>query len=428
MKSIAIIGTGIAGMGCGYFLHKEFDIEFYEENDYIGGHTNTVYVEEDDGFIPIDTGFIVFNRETYPNLVKLFNRLSVEVKPTNMSFSVQHLPTGLEYGSQLLFAQKRNYFSPAYIKMLFQIRHFFTESDEILNNERYASYSLLDYVTEKKYGSDFIYKYIVPMSSALWSTPTDVTLQYPVRVLVQFFKNHGLLGTDTQFQWYTVHNGSEQYKEKLIEPFKNRIQTGKAAVRVFRENGKARVLASDGSEKTYDKVIFACHADQALKILAIPSETEARLLKNFRYQQNVATLHTDETIMPKTRPIWSAWNYRVEAIDGKVTATTIYDMNILQQVSQKKNYFVSINDPGKISPSKIIQTIEYEHPVFTVATAIAQKQLHQLNENDVSYFCGSYFRFGFHEDAFTSAVNLCERLLARSPWEMAKNPKPELIS
>ncbi|MBI1770427.1 MAG: FAD-dependent oxidoreductase [Bacteroidetes bacterium] len=427
MESIAIVGTGIAGMGCGHFLHGVYDIEFYEQNDYVGGHTNTVYIEEEGKSIPIDTGFIVFNNETYPNLVKLFKQLNVEVKPTNMSFSVQHLPSRLEYGSQQLFAQPQNYFNASFVKMLFQIKRFYRESEEVLHDERFASYSLLDYIREKRYDNDFVHKYIVPMSSALWSTPIDITLKYPVRALVQFFKNHGLLGISTQFQWYTVHHGSWQYRNKLIAPFKSKIQIGRAAKRIYREDGKVRIVASDGSQKIFDKVILACHADQAIRILADPTDLENKVLLNFQYQKNIATLHTDESIMPKIKSIWSAWNYRVESINGETTATTIYDMNILQGVSQKKNYFVSINDPNKIDQSKIIQRIEYEHPIFTTATAKGQRSLPLLNENGTTYFCGSYFRFGFHEDAFASAVNLCERILERNPWE-ARNPKMELIS
>ena len=427
MESIAIIGTGIAGMGCGHFLHNRYDIEFYEQNSYIGGHTNTVFVEEEGRKIPIDTGFIVFNNVTYPNLVRLFKQLNVEVKPTKMSFGVQHVPSRLEYGSLNLFAQKRNYLNPGFWRMLLQIKRFYAEAEEILENERYASYSLLDYVKEKHYGNDFLYNYIVPMSSALWSTPTDVTLQYPARALVRFFKNHGLLGINTQVQWYTVHNGSWQYRDKLIAPFKHKIQVGKAAKRVIREDGKVVIIASDGSEKKYDKVIFACHADQALRLIYDRTELENSLLSPFKYQKNIATLHTDEAVMPKIRSTWSAWNYRVENIRGELTSTTIYDMNCLQEVSKKKNYFVSINDPGVVNQSKIIRRIEYEHPIFTTETARAQESLQVLNENGVSYFCGSYFRFGFHEDAFTSAVNLCSKLLAQDVWETVKAENPGVL-
>ncbi|NOT77041.1 MAG: NAD(P)-binding protein [Cyclobacteriaceae bacterium] len=427
MESIAIIGTGIAGMGCGHFLHREYDLTFYEQNSYVGGHTNTVYVEEDGKKIPIDTGFIVFNETTYPNLVKLFRELNVGVKPTNMSFGVQHLPSGLEYSSLNLFAQKKNYFSPGFWKMLLQINRFYKEAEEILTNDRFISYSIHDYAKERGYGDRFLYDYIVPMSSALWSTPTDITLKYPARALVQFFKNHGLLGITGQFQWYTVHNGSWQYRDKLIAPFKDRIQLRNGVQKVVRKNGKAIITSTDGSEKVYDKVIFACHADQTLRLLQDPTELEGRLLKNFDYQKNIATLHTDEAVMPKIKSTWSAWNYRVEKVKGELTTCTIYDMNILQKVSAKKNYFVSINDPGVIDESKVIKRIEYDHPIFTPATAEAQRLLPRLNENGVSYFAGSYFRFGFHEDAFTSAVDLCTKLLGRDAWAAPKVKNPEML-
>ena len=426
MESIAIIGTGIAGMGCGHFLHRHYKIDLYEQNDYAGGHTNTVDVEMDGNLLPIDTGFIVFNYKTYPNLVRLFKQLDVKVKPTNMSFGVQHIPSGLEYGSQDLFAQKGNYFSPRFWKLLFQIQRFYKEAEEVLSDDRYQTYSLKNFIQEKRYSSDFVHQYIVPMSSALWSTPVEVTLQYPVRVLVNFFKNHGLLGINAPFQWYTVDQGSRQYRNKLIAPFADRILLNCKVKLVTREEGKAVVHTGKGS-KVYDKVIFATHADQALALLGDPSRLESQLLLPFTYQKNVAKLHTDESVMPNKRSTWSAWNYRVQDIDGNLTATTIYDMNILQQISEKKNYFVSINDPGLVDEFKVIRTVLYEHPVFTPQTAAAQEQLHQLNQNDVSYFCGSYFGFGFHEDAFASAVKACEIILGFDVWESEKTTKPEEV-
>jgi predicted NAD/FAD-binding protein len=416
MESIAIIGTGIAGMGCGHFLHKKFDIDFYEQNSYAGGHTNTVYVDEDGTKIPIDTGFIVFNNVTYPNLVRLFTELGVEVKPTDMSFGVQHHPSGLEYSSKSLFAQKSNYLSPRFWRLLFQIQRLYKESPEVLSNEKFAHYSLGDYVKEKKYNEDFVQQYIVPMSSALWSTPVETTLLYPVRVLINFFKNHGMLGINEQFQWYTVQNGSWQYRDKLIAPFKHKIKLNNPVDTIIRDNGRAIVITKDGQRKVYDKVIIASHADQALRMLGDPTTTEQHLLSNFQYQKNIATLHTDESIMPKTRSSWSAWNYIVEDVKGKLVATTAYDMNRLQNVSSKKNYFVSINDPGKVNKSQIIREIMYEHPIFTPETAAAQQRLHSLNDNGVTYFCGSYFRYGFHEDAFTSALQVCERILGGNHW------------
>ncbi|MBX9852063.1 MAG: FAD-dependent oxidoreductase [Cytophagaceae bacterium] len=420
MVSIAIIGTGIAGMGCGYFLHKEYDLTIYEQNNYVGGHTNTAYVEEDGRTVAVDTGFIVFNLFTYPNLTKLFIELKVETQATDMSFSVQHKPTGLEFcGSGLdgLFAQRKNIFNPGYIRMLLQINRFNKESVKILDDEKYLSYSLHDYVKEQGYGDDFIYKYLSPMTSALWSTPTDITMTFPAVSLVRFFKNHGFLGLNTQFQWLTVKNGSWQYRDKLIAPFKDKIHVNRAAVKAYRENGKVRIVASDGSERLFDKVIFACHADQALKILTDPTMKEKELLGKFKYQQNIATLHTDESVMPQTKKTWSAWNYRIDMINGILVPCTVYYMNKLQGISDKRNYFVSINDPGIIKEEKIIRKISYEHPIFNTDAMKAQGALPGLNENGISYFCGSYFKYGFHEDAFTSALETCRKLTGKKIWQ-----------
>jgi predicted NAD/FAD-binding protein len=417
---VAIIGTGIAGMGCAHFLHKEYNLTIYEENNYIGGHTNTVYVKEDGKQVPIDTGFIVFNDITYPNLVNLFNDLGVETKNTDMSFSVQHLPTKLEYsgdGLGGLFAQTKNIFSPRHIRFLMQLNRFNKEAEMILSDKKYESYSMKQFVEERKYGDDFLYKYLSPMSSALWSTPTDITLKFPAMALVRFFKNHGLLGLDTQYQWKTVHNGSWQYRDKLIAPFKQKIQVGRGAVKVERRNGKVIVKDSQGEEKLYDKVILACHADQSLKLLGTgATDKESSLLSNFEYQKNMADLHTDSCVMPKIKRVWSAWNYRIEMVNGALMAHTTYYMNKLQNMSEKCDYFVSINQPGIVDKSKIIKSIEYMHPIFTPEAYKAQAELPGLNDHGSLYFCGSYFKYGFHEDAFASSVNLCRKLTGKKIW------------
>jgi uncharacterized protein len=416
----AIIGTGIAGMGSAWFLHRDFDITLFEQNNYAGGHTHTVYAVENGKRIPVDTGFMVFNNTTYPNLVKLFQVLGVETMPTDMSFSVQHVPTGLEYcGSGLngLFAQRKNVFNRKFISMLLQINRFNVQSVRILDDPKFESYSLLDYAREFGYGDDFLYKYIAPMSSALWSTPTDITLKFPATALVRFFKNHGFLGLNTQFQWLTVKNGSWQYRDKLIAPFKDRIRVNTAVKKVFRENNAVTIFTEDGEAHFFDKVIFACHADEALRMLGDPTPLEQRLLEKFSYQKNVATLHTDTGIMPKIKSVWSSWNYRIDEKDGLLQPSTIYYMNKLQQVSRTKDYFVSINDPETVNPEKVIRRIDYHHPIFTTDAVKVQPDLHRLNDNGISYFCGSYFRYGFHEDAFTSAVDMCTRFTGKQAWE-----------
>jgi uncharacterized protein len=414
MDKLAIIGTGIAGMGCGHLLQKKYDISLFEQSDYIGGHTNTIKIDEDGTNVFLDTGFMVFNYETYPNLCKLFEEIKAPVKKTSMSFSVQHVPTGLEYcGSGLngLFAQRKNIFSPSYIKMLLDISRFNKESIEILDKPEYENYSLGKYIKEFGFGEDMLWKYLIPMSSAVWSTPMEQMLDFPIVTLIRFFKNHGFLGLNTQHQWYTLENGSQSYRELLIKPFRERIHIDSGVKNVARKEGKAEITLVNGKTMELDKVIFACHGDQALNLLETPTQLEKELLSKFKYQKNIATVHTDESIMPKTRKTWSSWNYRIEERDGELIPSTIYWMNSLQGVSKKKNYFVSINAlEGSVDPKKIIKEIDYEHPLFDVPAMQAQSQLQKLNETGPLYYCGSYFKYGFHEDAYKSSADLCRGL------------------
>lgn len=420
MHKTAIIGTGIAGMGCGHFLQHQTDLAFYEQNDYVGGHTNTVTVDEGGKPVYIDTGFMVFNYKTYPNLCRLFAEIGAPVKKTDMSFSVQHIPSNLEYsGSSMnhLFAQRRNIFNIPYLKMLAQIGRFNKESVKILDDPKYANYSIGQYIKEFNYSEDMLWKYLVPMSSAVWSTPMEQMLDFPAVSLIRFFLNHGFLGLDTQHQWYTPVNGSQSYREILIKPFRDKIRVNCKAVNVSRlPDGKVLVLASDGSQEIFDRVIIAAHGDHALKMLDTPTADEQRLLSNFKYQYNKATLHTDESIMPNKKLAWSSWNYRIQMQDGKLTPSTIYWMNRLQDVSEKQNYFVSINPHNNIDEKKIIREIDYEHPLFDVPAMQAQDELHKLNQTGPIYFCGSYFKYGFHEDAFASAVKLSSHLLGKAVY------------
>ena len=415
MESVAIIGTGISGMACGHFLHRRCDVTFYEKNDYVGGHTNTVTVTENGREIPIDTGFMVYNEVTYPHLTALFRDLDVPTKNTSMSFSVQHVSSGLDFsGSGLngLFAQRRNLLKPSYYSMLRQIDRFNTECLEVLEQEKYREYSLFQYVREKGYCDDFLMRYVIPMSSAVWSTPPDAMLQFPAFTLVKFFQNHGFLGLSTQHQWKTVVGGSRTYRDRLIAPFRDRIYTKRAAVRVGRANDVAFVVDSDGHRAFYDRVIVACHADQAFALLESPTLREQELLAPFRYQKNRATLHVDVSVMPRTRRAWSSWNYRIGKRPDHSSAATsvIYWMNSLQHVSQTQNYFISIDDPGWVRPEMVLRTIDYEHPIFSLEAIHAQKSLGELNATGPIYYCGSYFGYGFHEDALASAIELCQGL------------------
>ncbi|HEU4718020.1 MAG TPA: FAD-dependent oxidoreductase [Bacteroidia bacterium] len=416
MQKLAIIGTGIAGMSCGYFLRNDFELAIYEKNDYAGGHTNTIAADEDEGKVFFDTGFMVFNHVTYPLLTKLFGELKVETKKTSMSFSVQHVPSGLEYcGSGLngLFAQRKNLFNFRFIRMLKEISRFNSASVKWMNGAPDENLTIAQFCAELGLGNDFLHRYLVPMSGAVWSTPPEKMEEFPALTLVRFFYNHGFLGLNTQHQWYTVEGGSRMYRDKLIAPYKEKIMTGNAAVSVKREGGKVKVVSADGAERMFDKVIFASHGDETLRMLADATGKERALLSCFRYEANKATVHTDGSVMPRTKRAWSSWNYRITQEDGKEIPSTIYWMNSLQGVSGKKDYFVSINGAGEIDRSKVIAEIDYTHPLFDVPAMRAQKELPLLNESGPVYFCGSYFRYGFHEDALLSSVMLCEKLTGR---------------
>lgn len=413
MKKVAIVGTGMAGMSAAYFLKDHFDLTIFEKNDYIGGHTNTVYVEEDGIQKPIDSGFIVFNEVTYPNMVKLFAELKVPYYDSDMSFSVLETKSGLEYnGSSLwngLFAQKKNLLSPSYWKMLLDVQKLCKLAPKLVDDPRYESLTVRDLVAQEGYGQNFLDHFIVPMSSAVWSTPHDKMLDFPAKTLIRFFLNHGFLGLDTQHQWKTVQSGSQTYKLKIIEQFKDRIHVSNGVTSVEVKGNKVEVTTVKGTQE-FDHVIFASHADETLSMIKNPTMEQKELLSKFKYQENIAVLHTDESVMPKMKINWSAWNFVYRENDS----FTVYYMNRLQKISQKKNYFININGEQFVDRSKILKRIVYHHPIFDRDAVKAQEKLPGLNKNSPPlYFCGSYFRYGFHEDALLSSVLLCEEILGR---------------
>lgn len=425
--TLAIVGTGIAGMGCAHILKDRHDLTMFDQADYIGGHTNTIEVAEGARKVAFDTGFMVFNKVTYPRLVRLFEELSVPIKRTDMSFSVQHLPTRLEYaGSSLnhLFAQRRNLFRPRHYRMLLQVNRFNREAIEALTDPRWAGVTIGEYVEMRGYGADFLNLFLVPMSSAVWSTPPEGMLDFPAVTLLRFFHNHGFLGLHTQHPWWTVEGGSREYAKRLMAPLKDRVRLSDPVVAVQRlPGGGAEVATKSGWRGRFDRVILAAHADHSLAMLKDADVEERRLLTEFRYQPNRAVIHTDAVEMPKARLAWAAWNYRIQVgADGKVQPTTVYWMNQLQGVSDQVDYFVSINGGRDVDPSKVIRTIDYEHPLFSLGAVRAQASLPKLNRRDPGqavFFCGSYFRYGFHEDAFSSAVDLCEVLTGEKRYPAA---------
>ena len=414
MKNVAIIGTGMSGMSAAYFLKDHFHLTLFEKNDYVGGHTNTVYVSEDGIQKPIDSGFIVFNEVTYPNMVKLFKELEVPYYDSDMSFSVLDAKSGLEYnGSSFwngLFAQKKNLLNLNFWKMILDIQKLCKIAPQLVSDPKYDELTVKDLVRTEGYGTEFLEHFLVPMSSAVWSTPHHKMMDFPVKTLVQFFLNHGFLGLDTQHQWKTVERGSETYKQKIISQFKNNIHIKNGVSSVLVNNDKVELMTEKGEKHEFDHVIFACHADEALSIIKNPSPLTQELLSPFKYQENIAILHKDASVMPVLKKNWSSWNFVYR--DGD--SFTVYYMNRLQKISEEINYFININGEQFVEKSKILKKIIYHHPVFDQHTKKAQEKLFNLNKNNSPlYFCGSYFRYGFHEDALLSSVNLCEEILGR---------------
>jgi len=426
--TLAIVGTGVAGLGVAHFLHSTHDVTLLDGNAHAGGHSRTIDVAEAGRTVAFDTGFMVFNRVTYPRLTRLFRELGVPCKPTDMSFGVQHRPSGLEFcGSNLnrLFAQRRNLWNPRFVGLLLQVNRFNEEAVNALEQPEWSSMPLGEYVARRGYGADFLRLYLVPMSSAVWSTPPATMLEFPAATLLRFFHNHGFLGLHTQHQWWTVEGGSREYVARLARPFADRLRLGDPVVAVTRlARGGAEVRTRSGWRRVFDRVAMASHADETLALMPDADGDERRLLGQFRYQANEAVVHTDASVMPRSRRAWASWNYRVESdAEGGASTQTIYWMNALQGISDRADYFVSIDGGASVAPDSIVRRIAYSHPLFTLGAIRAQDALPGLNRRDPGqsvFFCGSYFRYGFHEDAFGSAVDLAEVLLGRSlGWERA---------
>lgn len=409
---VAVIGTGIAGLSCAWKLRNECDLTLFEGEKRPGGHTNTVTIDEEGRSLPVDTGFIVFNKVTYPNLCSLFEELGVAAKPSEMSLSVQHIARGLEYngmGLNKLFAQRRNIANPRFLMLIAEIMRFFRVGREWLGNEAGGSLGdtgeeegedLATFCRRHRFSADFIDLYLVPMSSAVWSTEPGRILDFPAATLLHFFHNHGFLGITTHHPWFTVEGGSRSYLAKML-PILGAPRLGDPVLSVTQDASGATVTTSSGVMERFDAVVLASHADQSLSMLAEPSEEQRRLLSPFRYQRNETLLHTDSSVMPRRRRAWASWNFRVDASEGEHTrATTHYWMNALQGVSERKNYFVSLNSTDLIDPKSVLYSTVYDHPVFTLEAIRAQRELPSLNHSGGRlFFCGSYFRYGFHEDA-----------------------------
>lgn len=417
MEKIAVIGSGISGLAISYLLKDRYEVTLYEKNDYFGGHARTLEVQN----VPIDTGFIVFNYQTYYHLSRLFKHLDVPVAESNMSFGVSIKNGAFEYGSssfKSLFAQKSNLLKPSYYKMIKDILKFNKISNEHLEKGTLnEDITLAEYLDEIKVGRYFREYYLLAMGACIWSTPLEKIYEFPALSFIRFFSNHGLLTTTKPVQWYTVKGGSKTYVNKIIKELKNANVKFAPMAKIVSRTDKISITDNQNNINEFDKVVFACHSNEVLELLDNPNQNEKELISAIKYQSNSVILHTDNAIMPKRKTAWSSWNYlSAETKDQRNVVSLSYWMNNLQPLNTDTDYFVTVNPDQKPDQKKIINEHVFEHPVFDKKAIQAQQQIDKIQGVNNTYFCGAYLRYGFHEDGILSAVNVASKLGVDTPW------------
>ncbi len=414
---VAIIGSGISGLTVASHLHPDFDIAVYESASWIGGHTNTIDVPVGNDHLSIDTGFIVFNDRTYPNFIAMLDRLGVASQNAPMTFSVRCDRSNLEYrGADFggLFAQKRNLLRPKFYRLLKGILKFNKVGSQLLDNDA-EDVTVKEFFQQNNFPREFYDYYFLPMGSAIWSCPQSTFENFPIRFIAEFYHHHGLLSVNNRPQWKVVCGGSKSYVEPLTAPFRERIFLDTPVQRVVREPDQV-VIASKRGKESFDHVVFACHADQAIRLLAErATKQEREILNAFPYEENQAVLHTDDGILPKRRRAWASWNYLLPDRQTEKASLT-YCMNILQTLDHQETFSVTLNNTSRINPDKIIRTINYSHPIFDVRRKTMQDRHSELIGDNRSSFCGAYWGNGFHEDGVVSGLAVVDVL---------KNPKPD---
>jgi len=427
---IAIVGSGIAGLSAAWLLRQRHQVTLYERNDYFGGHTNTRLVDTATGPVAVDTGFIVYNQRNYPLLTRLFEHLGVETQPTRMSFSVSANGGRYEYagsGLATLFAQAGNLLNSRHYRMLGSILRFNRDAKRMLQAATTDALSIEEFIAAGDYGEAFRSRYLLPMAAAIWSCPVETMASFPAASLLRFFDNHGLLDLHNRPQWRTVAGGSHQYVKRLLEPLQGGVACRDKVTAVQRSSAGTTVHAEKSGARNFDAVVLACHADQALQLLDRPSARERRLLGAFRYQPNRAVLHGDRDLMPRRRKVWSAWNYLTsENRQGTEAVSVSYWMNCLQQLQQAPPLFVSLNPLREPRAASVLAEMDYDHPVFDRQAMAAQGQLASLQGEHGIWYCGSYFGYGFHEDALRSSVELARQLGVEVPWAQTAGPAPDI--
>ena len=408
---IAVIGSGISGLSAAYYLSKSHKVDLFEKQDHFGGHAYTLEVDLQNKIIPVDIGFIVFNYETYPNLISFFQENKIKIEKSDMSFSVSVKDTNIEYcgrGINGIFSNRSNLFNIKFIKMFFEIISFYKKSNT-LNNVK-LDLSLGEFLNQQRLSKYFINYHLIPMVSAIWSMPPYEANQMPLSFFLKFFQNHGLFKIKDRPQWYTVSNRSKTYVDKILKQISGEYFKNYKINRIKRYlNGAQVYYGNDNEFFSYDKVIIATHADEALKLIEKPTEEERTILSNFKYKENIAYIHFDENIMPKNKKNWCSWNSSVDELNVNNNSVT-YWLNLLQNLKEEKNIFLTLNPYQKINEEKIFKKVKFTHPYYDQSTLINQKNLSKIQNRESILFCGSYFGYGFHEDGIKSSLNMLKYL------------------
>jgi uncharacterized protein len=418
---IAVVGSGIAGLGAAWLLAKRHDVTVIERADRLGGHSHTVDVVDGGAACPVDMGFIVYNTASYPNLIALFDTLDVATAPTNMSFAVSRNNGAYEYsgsGFGGVFGQRRNLANPRHWRMVSDILRFFRAAPAVLNG---PDLTLGNYLAAHRYSDAFIEDHILPMAAAIWSMPKTQALEFPAKAFVRFFANHGLLQARNRPEWRTVAGGSRTYVDAIRATLPGGVRTGSGVAAVTRSDMGCTVIDGKGAQNLFDHVVIAAHADDALALLTDASADERRLLGAFRYTANRAVLHDDPRFMPKRRAVWASWNYLDKGRDDTAAPSVTYWMNRLQPLGISRDLFVSLNPAEALKRERILATFDATHPVFDSTAIAAQRQLWSLQGQRNTWFCGAHFGYGFHEDGLQAGLAVAEQLggLMR-PWQVAE--------
>jgi len=407
---IAIVGSGIGGLAAAWLLSREHEVTVFEANDHVGGHTHTHAIDLDGERYRVDTGFIVCNPAHYPHFFRMLGELGVETQETTMSFAVRNERSGLEYNASnldRLFVQRRNLLSPRFWSMLRDLLRFYREAPALLERADDGP-DLGDYLLEHGYGEAFRDEHLVPMASALWSSPSAQILKFPAKYLVAFMANHRMLVAGARKPWRVLRGGSASYVQALLAQSGLSVRTRTPVRSIDRVAQSVRITVDAGVEE-FDQVVLACHSDQALALLADASEREREILGAISYQPNEVVLHTDIRLLPRRRKAWAAWNALVRD-DGDEACTVTYDMNQLQGIDAPHNFCVTLNATERIDPARILRRLRYQHPLYTRASVAAQARRHEINGQQRTWYAGAYWGFGFHEDGMRSGVEVARAL------------------